>query len=118
MAGVGDYVDCSYFVMDSYRQLDIELPRTAAAQAKYLERNGLTVSNKDLMPGDLIYYSFGVNGRYKNINHVAMYIGNGMVVDASSSRGQVVSRGIYSLGSVVTYARPLAMTDVDMISRP
>lgn len=107
LAGVGDYVDCSYFVKDSYRQLGIELPRTAAAQAQYLENGGLTVSGGNLRPGDLIYYSFDSNGRYKNVSHVAMYVGNGMVVDASSSRGEVVTREIYGLGSVVTYARPL-----------
>lgn len=109
LAGYGSYVDCSYFVMDTYQQLGINLPRTAAAQAQYLEHSGLTVPSGDLEPGDLIYYSFEKNGRYKNISHVAMYIGNGMIVDASSSRGEVVSRGMIGLNSVVTCARPLAI---------
>ena len=108
LAGVGDYVDCSYFVMDSYSQLGIVLPRTAAAQAQYFDANGKSVSRGNLRPGDLIYYSFENNGRYRNISHVAMYVGNGMVVDASSSRGEVVTRPIYGLGSVVSYARPIA----------
>ena len=109
LAGYGDYVDCSYLVMDTYRQIGIDLPRTAAAQAQYLESSGLTIPDGDLEPGDLIYYSFENNGRYKNISHVAMYIGNGTIVDASSSRGEVVSRGMMGLNSVVTCARPLAM---------
>ena len=113
LAGVSNYVDCSYFVMDSYRQLGIELPRTAAAQAQYLEYRGLTVSEGNLKPGDLIFYSFEKNGRYKNISHVAMYIGGGMVVDASSSQGEVVTRGIYGLGSVVSYGRPLGTASFD-----
>lgn len=113
LAGKDDYVDCSYFVMDSYRQLGISLPRTAASQAQYLESRRLLVPKGQLMPGDLIYYSFQKNGRYKDVSHVAMYVGDGMIVDASSSRGEVVYRRIMGLDSIVLCARPLAIAGAD-----
>ena len=36
----------------------------------------------ELQPGDLIFYSFTSNGRYKNFSHVVVYVGNGKVVEA------------------------------------
>ena len=38
-----------------------------------------------MQPGDLIFYSYEVNNRYKNISHVAIYIGNGKVVEAKGT---------------------------------
>ena len=82
----------------------MELPRTAAEQGRYCVNNGLTISPNDLAPGDLIFFSHDVNGRFMDITHVAIYAGNGMVVDASSSRGEVVYRRIFS--GQVLYGRP------------
>lgn len=59
-----------------------------------------------LPPGDLVFYSFGVNNRYLNIDHVAIYAGDGYVVDASSSKKKVVYRPIYSTGNIVLCGRP------------
>ena len=56
--------------------------------------------------GDLIFWSFKENGRYKNITHVGIYAGNGMVIDSSSSRGMVVYRELFGRGSIVTIGRP------------
>jgi Cell wall-associated hydrolases (invasion-associated proteins) len=58
----------------------------------------------DLEPGDLIFFSLENNGRFMNISHVAIYAGNGYIMDASSSRGQVVYRQLF--GSQVLYGRP------------
>ena len=58
------------------------------------------------MPGDLIFYSYKKNGRYKNISHVAMVAENGMMVHASSSKKMVVMTGL-SLDRVVAICRPL-----------
>lgn len=106
-AGQGDYVDCSYFARWCYRQVGIDvLPRTAAAQAKYCYENDLTIAKEDLKPGDLIFFD-GNKSRWMEIGHVAIYAGDGMIVDASSSRGQVVYRKLWSSGQVM-YARPYA----------
>lgn len=43
-------------------------------------------------------------GRFMNITHVAIYAGDGYIVDASSSKGQVVYRKLFS--GHVLYGRP------------
>ena len=49
-----------------------------------------TFDLKKLKRGDLLFYH--VASRNKPIGHVAIYIGNGMIIDASSSNGKVVKR--------------------------
>lgn len=77
-------VDCSGLVQQVYRQLGINLPRTTYEQAK----SGHHVSISQLRPGDLVFYNTGSRdpngiGRY---GHVAIYMGNGRVVEAANSR--------------------------------
>lgn len=104
------YFDCSSFTYWVYSQLGVYLQHggsnTAAAQARYITENNLAVSYDSLAPGDLIFYSFEVNNRYLNISHVAIYAGNGYVVDASFSKKKVVYRPIYSIRSIVLCGRP------------
>ena len=104
------YFDCSSFTYWVYSQLGVSLQHggsnTAAAQARYITENNLAVSYDSLAPGDLVFYSFGVNNRYLNIDHVAIYAGDGYVVDASFSKKKVVYRPIYSTGNIVLCGRP------------
>ena len=104
------YFDCSSFTYWVYSQLGIYLQHggsnTAAAQARCITENNLAVSYDSLAPGDLIFYSFEVNNRYLNVSHVAIYAGNGYVVDASFSKKKVVYRPIYSIRSIVLCGRP------------
>jgi cell wall-associated NlpC family hydrolase len=65
--------DCSGFTMSLYAKYGYSLPHNAAAQA------GVTKSVSSPKPGDLFFYSNG-----SRINHVAMYIGGGMVIHASN----------------------------------
>ena len=63
------------------------ISRSSAEQAG----EGRTVSAENMQPGDLLFYSKG-----GGVNHVAMYIGNGQVVHASSSKtGIIVSAWNY-----------------------
>lgn len=64
------------------------------------------VSSDKLLPGDLIFYSYKKNGRYKNISHVEMYTGNGMDVSASSSNNRVIHYDYYPSDYIVMIARP------------
>ena len=73
---------------------------TAGSGAQGLDEAGKTVSYDELQPGDLIFYSFTNNGRYKNISHVAVYVGNGKVVEALNERVGVVYRDVASVGLV------------------
>lgn len=104
--GRGNYTDCSYLTMWCYRQLGVMLPGTAAEQARYLVDNQLTISKNNLQPGDLVFWSYKPNGRFMNITHVGVYAGNGMVVDASYSKGKVVYRNLFDSEKQVLYGRP------------
>ncbi len=77
--------DCSGFTMSLYRKYGHSLPHNAAAQA------GVTRSVSSPKPGDLSFYSNG-----SRINHVAMYIGSGLVIHASNpSDGIKISNAYY-----------------------
>ena len=66
--------DCSGFTSYIFKQYGISLSRTAAGQYS----NGVAVSRANLQPGDLVM--FGKSG----INHVAIYIGGGQIIHAST----------------------------------
>lgn len=106
----GGYYDCSSLTYYAYKEAGINLSyygsNTAASQGKLLSDRGCEVDYEDIQPGDLIFYSFTRNGRYQNISHVAVYAGNGYLVDASSSKGCVVFRPVYSTGKIVMCGRP------------
>lgn len=101
--------DCSSLVYWSYLDAGVNIDpaggHTAASIAQYMESTGKGISGGDLRPGDLIFYSYKRNGRYRNISHVAMVAGNGMIVHASSSKGMVVMSGL-TLNKAVAIARP------------
>jgi cell wall-associated NlpC family hydrolase len=67
--------DCSGFTQSVLEHFGIYIPRTSRTQAN----SGRKVSIDNLQPGDLVFYA--KNG---TINHVALYIGNGNVISASS----------------------------------
>lgn len=69
--------DCSGFTMSVFAKYGYKLPHSAAAQSQM----GTKITLARAKPGDLVFYSGG--GR---INHVAIYIGGGMVVHASNPR--------------------------------
>lgn len=75
--------DCSGFVQAVYKELGYDVPRTSREQYKVCTE----VSLEDLLPGDLIFYSDEDTGE---INHVAIYIGNGQVIHSKNSRDGVV----------------------------
>ena len=79
--------DCSGFTMGIYRNYGIYLPHSSRAQANC----GRRISTSELKPGDLIFYGSG-----SSINHVAMYIGGGQVIHASSKKtGIKISNAFY-----------------------
>ena len=82
----GNYYDCSSLAYYSWKDPGVNISyggaTTAAAEAQGLDEAGKTVSYDEMQPGDLIFYSFTNNGRYKNISHQWRYVGNGKVVEA------------------------------------
>ena len=68
----------------AYAAAGVSLPHSSRAQSTL----GRQVSRNELQPGDLVFY-------YTPVSHVALYIGNGMIVHAR------------------TYGKPVAVTSVD-----
>lgn len=76
-------IDCSGFTMKVMAQFGIKLSHSSKAQS----REGREISYKDAQPGDLLFYTRdGVNG----IGHVAIYLGNGKIIHAASSRTGII----------------------------
>ena len=104
--GEGVY-DCSSLVYRLYAQIGITYlsGMCAAEEAQYLESHQMGVTREELMPGDLIFYSYENNGRYKNISHVAIYIGDGKQVHAANKKRGVVCDPLRE-SNIGVYARP------------
>lgn len=90
--------DCSGFTMSIYKHFGVSLPHSSRAQAGY----GTKVSLSEAKPGDLVFYSSG-----GSINHVAMYIGNGQVIHASTKKTGIKISNV-SYRSVKTVRRILS----------
>lgn len=81
--------DCSGLVKWTYQKAGLTLPRTAAAQATA----GRPVSVSHLQPGDLLFF-------YRPVSHVAIYVGDGKIAEASQPGTPVHVRSMYLNGFV------------------
>jgi len=70
--------DCSGFVLSVFKKFGVYLPHYSGSQAQ----QGTKIKAADLQPGDLVFYSNSSG----TINHVAIYIGGGQVIHASSPK--------------------------------
>ena len=73
--------DCSGLTMFAYRAAGVSLPHSSRAQYGF----GVPVAYGQWVAGDLLFFGSSAG----SIHHVAMYIGNGNIVHASTS-GQPV----------------------------
>ena len=85
--------DCSGLVKYVMAALQVDLPRTAAQQA----RTGDEVSRDPnrLRPGDLLTFGKGKKG----VSHIGIYVGEGRYVHASSVAGRVIESDLNRTGS-------------------
>lgn len=76
--------DCSGFLMEVFRECaGISLPRSSREQQAYCH----PIDREYLAVGDLVFFSSKRSGG--RVSHVGMYIGDGRMIHASSSRGVV-----------------------------
>lgn len=103
------YYDCSSLVYRIYKSFGLEVgypdSYVAASQAQWCVNNNVVVSYNDLQAGDLVFFSSKPSKRFLSIDHVGIYAGNGKIIDASSSRGKVVYRDIWT-STLVLCGRP------------
>lgn len=83
--------DCSGFVQTIYGRFGISLPRTAGPQSYC----GKGVSLAEAKAGDLVFYS----------GHVAIYIGGGQIVHASTPSGGIKISGVRDPGGIIAVRR-------------
>ncbi len=103
--------DCSSLVYRAYKAFNVDISNngatTAAEEARRLVDAGCQIGFEQLAPGDLIFYSTGTNGRYKNITHVSMYIGSEKIVHARNKKyGVRVDPVTYCKNNIRVIVRP------------
>jgi cell wall-associated NlpC family hydrolase len=87
-------VDCSGLIMLAYEAAGIDFPHYSGAQYEDTERVPLA----DIEPGDLLFYG------YDGDQHVAMYVGDGKMIEAEMTGTQVhivpvrLGYGFFGLG--------------------
>lgn len=82
-------IDCSSFTQQILHKFGYKIRRTSYLQI----HDGTPVAYSQLLPGDLVFYGFsGI------VSHVAMYIGDGKVIHASSPKTGIIISGMYSQG--------------------
>ena len=80
--------DCSGFTMSVYAHFGYGLSRSSYTQVN----NGRAVSMSSLQPGDLLFYKYGGS----TISHVAIYIGGGQIIHASTEETGIIISGMGS----------------------
>jgi cell wall-associated NlpC family hydrolase len=94
--------DCSGLMMYGWGPY-LSMAHYAATQ--YVEAGSFHPSAGELRPGDLVFWSY--NGMISGIHHVAMYIGNGQIIEAPYSGAYVRVASLWEYGSFFGATRPL-----------
>jgi cell wall-associated NlpC family hydrolase len=90
MSEAPEYFDCSGLVKYIYGKIGKEIPRSTIEQAEFAGEKVESIKNTE--PGDLIFFR-GTRGHYnktfpEGIGHVAMHLGDGKAIHATSKRIQ------------------------------
>ncbi len=87
--------DCSGLAYASYKAAGLGYPDWQRVTAALYFVDTQRVALADLVPGDLLFYSY--DGTVQNIHHVTIYAGNGMMWEANSTRTGLLFSSIYSV---------------------
>lgn len=93
--------DCSGFVMKIYEHFGYHLPRTSFEQRSAGREVSRTYNESLMYPGDIICYE----------GHVALYIGNGKMVNAANSRQGIIINDPLYRSDIVTIRRIISDND-------
>jgi cell wall-associated NlpC family hydrolase len=99
-----DTFDCSGLTQWAYAHAGIQLPRVAADQWNA----GPHVTLADLLPGDLLFWATDLSNP-ATIHHVALYLGNGVML-AAPHTGDVVKIEPVYLDGYIGATRPYSAT--------
>lgn len=85
-----DAWDCSGLTMGAWQQAGVALPHYTVAQYDA----GTPISSSQLRPGDLVFWSSSSSPA--GIHHVALYLGDGMIVHAPRTGRPVTVESMYA----------------------
>lgn len=92
-------MDCSGYTAYVLKEaLGITVPALSGKQA---QGGAAVASIKDAQPGDLLFFDLGPRDTYRGIDHVAIYLGNGRMLEAP--------RPGKNIGEVNVYAKPVSI---------
>lgn len=86
-------IDCSGLVLEAYKAVGVDLPRTAAQQWLFVQQHGTVKSLSQLVAGDLVFLEPTSTGP----GHVAIALGNGEAVEAPHTGDHVKIINLQSL---------------------
>jgi len=84
--------DCSGFIMSLYAHFGVNLPHSSGG----MRNVGVNVAENDIQPGDIVCYH----------NHVALYIGGGKILHASSADSGIKIGNKYNYRTILAIRRP------------
>ena len=87
--------DCSGLVYAAYKSAGLGYPNWSRLNAALYFVDTKRVPLSELIPGDLLFYSF--DGSVQNIHHITIYAGGGMMWEANSKDKGLLYSNIYSI---------------------
>lgn len=89
--------DCSSLMLQAYREAGVTLPRVSRQQFQA----GAMLPVKQAKPGDLLFWAYDTSNP-TTIHHVAMYLGDGKIVEAQQT-------------GVPVHIRPVTFTENELV---
>ena len=93
--------DCSGLVYAAYKYAGLGWPNWDRLNSALYSGYTKHVSLNDLVPGDLLFYSY--KGTISTIHHITIYAGNGMMWEANSKDKGLLFSSIYSVKGLMPF---------------
>ena len=93
--------DCSGLVYASYKSAGLGWPNWDRLNSALYSGYTQHVSLKELVPGDLLFYSY--NGTISTIHHITIYAGDGMMWEANSKGRGLLYSNMYSIKGLMPF---------------
>jgi cell wall-associated NlpC family hydrolase len=93
--------DCSGLVYAAYKSAGLGWPNWDRLNSALYSSYTKHVSLKELVPGDLLFYSY--KGTISTIHHITIYAGNGMMWEANSKGRGLLYSNIYSIKGLMPF---------------
>lgn len=93
--------DCSGLVYAAYKSAGLGWPNWDRLNSALYSGYTKHVSLKELVPGDLLFYSY--KGTISTIHHITIYAGNGMMWEANSKNTGLLYSNIYSVKGLMPF---------------